>query len=145
MMFASSSGVDRPGAVAMSPRTNGRAVRRAGLLMLFLALAAQASAQNAIVTENLLAGSPSSQWDVSGAGDQSIQGFATDISVNKGSTVLFKIDTDASAYRIDIYRLGYYRGNGARLVGTGVITAALPQNQPSPLTNSSTGLVDCGN
>jgi len=92
-----------------------------------------------------LPGNPSSQWDVSGAGDLSIQGFATDISVNKGETVHFKIKTDASAYTINIYRIGYYQGNGARKVGTGVVTATLPQTQPADLYNSATGLTDCGN
>ncbi|HEY6506170.1 MAG TPA: N,N-dimethylformamidase beta subunit family domain-containing protein, partial [Chitinophagaceae bacterium] len=102
-------------------------------------------AQNPIVTENALTGNPASEWDIAGAGDLSIQGFATDISVNKGQTVHFKIKTDASAYTIDIYRLGYYNGNGARKVGTGTITATLPQTQPDPLTDAVTGLVDCGN
>jgi hypothetical protein len=37
-----------------------------------------------------------SEWDVSGAGDPSIQGFATDISVNKGETVSFKVKTDSA-------------------------------------------------
>src|SRR3954471_18606357 len=90
-------------------------------------------AQNAIVNENQLPGNPSTEWDISGAGDLSIQGFATDISVNKGETVQFKIKTDASSYSISIYRLGYYDGNGARQVGTGVITASLPQTQPVDL------------
>ncbi|HEY6505430.1 MAG TPA: N,N-dimethylformamidase beta subunit family domain-containing protein [Chitinophagaceae bacterium] len=103
------------------------------------------SAQNPIVTENALPGNPSSEWEISGAGDLSIQGFATDISVNKGQTVRFKINTNASAYTIDVYRLGYYNGNGARHVGTGTITATLPQTQPSPITETETGLVDCGN
>src|SRR5687768_17510074 len=53
--------------------------------------------QNPIVCENLLAGAPASEWQVVGAGDSSIQGFATDISVNRGSTVRFKIDTTATA------------------------------------------------
>ena len=48
---------------------------------------------NAIVCENSKAGTDQSIWDVSGAGDASIQGFATDISVNHGETVHFKIDT----------------------------------------------------
>ena len=48
----------------------------------------------------------------------SIQGFATDISVDQGQTVDFKIDTDSTDYRIDIYRLGYYGGLGARKVAT---------------------------
>jgi hypothetical protein len=64
------------------------------------------------VQENAQTGSASSEWDVSGAGDPSIQGFATDISVNKGETVSFKVKTDSSNYRIDIYRLGYYGGAG---------------------------------
>src|SRR5437762_6084971 len=74
---------------------------------------------NAIVTENQLAGTPQSTWGVNGAGDPSILGFATDISVNHGQTVSFKIDDHANApYHIDIYRMGYYQGNGARLMTT---------------------------
>src|ERR1700716_79770 len=88
-------------------------------------------AQNAIVTENLKTGNPASEWDISGAGDLSIQGFATEISVNKGQTIHFKINTDASSYTINVYRMGYYGGMGARKVGTGIITATLPQNQPN--------------
>ena len=76
----------------------------------------------------------------------SIQGFATDISVDQGQTVHFKIDTDATDYRLDIYRLGYYGGDGARKVATVQPSAALPQNQPACLTTRpTTGLVDCGN
>src|SRR5689334_7082790 len=100
---------------------------------------------NPIACENALQGNPASEWDISGAGDASIQGFATDISVNKGETVHFKINTDATAYTIDIYRIGYYQGNGARKVGTGVITATLPQSQPADLYDPTTGLTDCGN
>jgi hypothetical protein len=100
---------------------------------------------NPIVCENSKPGNPSSQWDISGSGDPSIQGFATDISVNQGETVHFKINTDASAYRIDIYRLGYYAGLGARMVASITPSAALPQNQPSCLSDTGTGLVDCGN
>ena len=47
---------------------------------------------NPIVAENCLPGTPPSQWDVSGAGDASIQGFATQISVNRGETVHFKVE-----------------------------------------------------
>lgn len=105
----------------------------------------QVLAQNAIVIENAKTGNPASEWQISGAGDPSIQGFATDISYNKGETARFKIKTSARAYTIAIYRLGFYQGNGARLQGTGTVTATLPQSQPNCLTNSSTGLIDCGN
>ena len=73
---------------------------------------------NPIVAENCLPGADRSTWDVSGAGDPTIQGFATDISVNKGQTVSFKVNTTGTKYRLDIYRMGYYAGLGARLVAT---------------------------
>lgn len=103
-------------------------------------------AANAITIENQLAGTPQSTWDVSGAGDATIRGFATDISKNVGQTISFKInDTANAAYHIDIYRMGYYQGNGARLVATIPSSQVTRQVQPTPLTDTNTGLLDCGN
>lgn len=99
---------------------------------------------NAIACENQLPGNPESEWDVAGVGDPTIQGFATQMSVNAGSQVQFKIDTDAPAYLIKIYRLGWYQGNGARLVDTIAPSASLPQNQPACATDESTQIYDCG-
>ena len=65
--------------------------------------------------------------------------------MSDGEDVSFKIKTDAVDYRIDIYRMGYYGGNGARKVATIGPLAQLPQVQPPCLTNAATGLVDCGN
>ncbi len=99
-----------------------------------------------ISQENALLGTPQSQWDISGAGDASIQGFATDISVNQGQTVSFKInDTAVAPYHIDIYRMGWYQGNGARLVTSIASGQTLDVNQPAPLSDATTGLVNCGN
>ncbi|URD49591.1 DUF4082 domain-containing protein [Chroococcidiopsis sp. CCNUC1] len=103
-----------------------------------------AAPTNAIAAENCLTGNPSTEWDISGVGDTSIQGFASDISVNRGETVNFKIKTNATSYRLDIYRMGYYRGMGARKVTT-VQVLNRPQSQPNCLTDTATGLVDCGN
>ena len=100
---------------------------------------------NDIVCENLKPGTPSSTWQISGSGDSSIQGFATDISVNRGQTVSFKIKSDASSYHLDIYRMGYYGGNGARMIATVSPSASLPQSQPACLTDAATKLYDCGN
>jgi len=96
---------------------------------------------NPIVCENNNPGTDPSIWDVSGAGDASIQGFPTDISVAPGSTQQFKVDTSAS-YTVDIYRMGYYGGDGARKITTVPVT---PRSQPSCLSSAATGLVDCGN
>ncbi len=105
------------------------------------------NSSNPVVAENCLAGSPSSEWETKtfDKGDPSIQGFSTDISVNQGGTVHFKIDTNASAYTIDIYRMGYYGGMGARKVTSITPSAHLPQTQPACLSDTSTGLTDCGN
>lgn len=115
------------------------------LMLLFIVLSGLRShSQNPIVTENALPGNPSSEWDITGAGDLTIQGFATDLSVDNGSTVQFKINvTDGASYNVKIYRLGYYQGNGARLItDLGNFTGTI---QPAPLVDAVAGLVDCGN
>ena len=100
-------------------------------------------APNEVVLENQKPGNPESEWGIDGAGSSNIEGFATDISTNRGQTVNFKINTNSNNYRIDIYRLGYYGGMGARKVDTIQHTGV--QSQPTPLRDSTTGLVDAGN
>ena len=118
---------------------------------------------NRIAQENCLAGAPRSEWDLAftdvaaSAGDPSIQGFTTEFSVNRTATsgpaqVRFKVNTTAAKYRLQIYRMGYYGGMGARRIATvtqptgpGTVTSDLTgTNQPACLTED-TGLIDCGN
>jgi hypothetical protein len=99
---------------------------------------------NAIVCENAQPGVTPSEWDIEGAGDPSIQGFATDISVDAGQRIDFKIDTDAAAYDIEIYRTGWYQGKGARKIDDVVPSAMLPQAQDECLSDVTTELYDCG-
>src|SRR5260370_37262785 len=110
------------------------------------AAASCSSPSNAIEAENCKVGNPASQWDLPGAdaGDVSIQGYVTDISVNVGQAVYFKVNTNASAYTIDIYQMGYYGGMGARKVGSILPSVALPQTQPACTVDGTTGLIDCG-
>jgi hypothetical protein len=116
-----------------------------GLLLLAsgMSFASCTAPQNAIEAENCNPGT--TEWDVSGSGDPTIQGFATDISVNVGQTISFKVKTTASNYHIDIYRMGYYGGTGGRYITTIQPSAQLPQTQPACLTDSTTQLYDCGN
>ncbi|WP_338304873.1 N,N-dimethylformamidase beta subunit family domain-containing protein, partial [Bradyrhizobium ottawaense] len=103
---------------------------------------------NPIVLENQKQGTSPNIWQIDpGADSTKIQGFTTAISTNIGGTVQFKINnqTGNPNYRIDIYRLGYYGGNGARLITTVQHQAATSVVQPAPLKNASTGLVDAGN
>jgi len=103
------------------------------------------SPANEIVAENCKPGSPPIEWDIDTAGDPSIQGFATEISIDQGQTVFFKIKTDSTDYRLDIYRMSYYGGMGARLVDTLEPSATLPLEQPECLNDPATRLFDCGN
>jgi hypothetical protein len=120
----------------------------ATLLVVLPATAAAAdpcgSGGNPVACENTQTGTPSSTWDVSGSGSTTIQGFATQMSVNVGETERFKVKTTATSYRLDIYRMGYYGGNGARLIAASVNNVGR-QTQPACLSNATTGLIDCGN
>ncbi len=99
---------------------------------------------NPIVAENELPGTPESVWDVPDP-SSNIEGFAVQFSVDVGQTVQFKVNTDASAYHLDIYRIGYYQGDGARLVTTVEPSAALPQDQPDPNFDLATNSTDASN
>ena len=97
-----------------------------------------------IACENTQPGDPPSDWQVSGAGDAALQGFATQMSVKAGDVVSFKVDATASAYHVDILRFGYYQGTVRAQVAT--LTGPFPmRTQPACTTDSTTGLVDCGN
>jgi len=71
----------------------------------FSAVASCTAPRNAIEAENCLPGNSPNQWYVYGTGSTNIQGFTTDISVNAGETVYFKVSTIFPLYRIDIYRM----------------------------------------
>jgi hypothetical protein len=103
-----------------------------------------AGSTNAIVLENMKQGSPESEWLI-GTADSSIEGFAVQFTINHGQKIDFKINTDSKNYRIDIYRIGYYNGDGARKVGTINKSLTTAQSQPIPLFDPSRNLVDAGN
>ena len=88
-----------------------------------------AAAANPIVCENALPGDKPSNWQIQGVGNANLQGFATSMSVDAGETEHFKIDTTASSYKIEILRLGYYNGDGARVVASNISPTAV-QDQP---------------
>ena len=81
---------------------------------------------NAIALENAKQGNPESEWGLVNGASRSIEGFAADMSYNLGQSVDFKINTAASSYRIDIYRMGYYGGRDARWKGEGGGKSAAP-------------------
>jgi hypothetical protein len=101
------------------------------------------SAPNPVVCENALPGDPMADWYTPNAYGE-IQGFPDQISYQIGDTVNLKIQSPVS-YTVTILRLGWYGGDGARIMD-GSPTQTFPaQTQPSCASDSSTGNVDCGN
>lgn len=99
---------------------------------------------NKLVAENCKPGNPREEWDVYNAGDPTIQGFASQASVNLGERIDFKVKTHSPKYRIDIYRTGWYGGRGARLMQSIRPSVPIPQAQPECRIHNQTRLVDCG-
>lgn len=85
---------------------------------------------------------PADQWEA-GLGNPALAGFATRMSSTPGQTVSFKVKA-TTAYHVDILRLGYYGGAGARRWA-----ANLPGTQSAQtaclMPEASSGLIDCGN
>lgn len=96
------------------------------------------------MAENALPGNPISEWGVPDFRDNRIAGFSTNMSINSGETVRFKIDVQGGAsYNLKIYRIGYYGGNGGRLIENfGTLSGTA---QPAGISDPVTGLLDCGN
>ena len=100
-----------------------------------------------IACENTLPGDPPSDWQVSGAGDSTIQGFATSMSVNVGRHGVLQ-DQHPRDRRTTSTSCGSATTRAtapARSSANMPPTATLPQTQPACLNDATTGLVDCGN
>ena len=100
---------------------------------------------NPIPAENAKPGTPISVWDIAPrrpAAPTTSKASRTNISYDVGQTAQFKITARHVGYRMDIYRMGWYQGNGARLVAsiTGLPAAT---GQTACTTQPTTGLVDC--
>jgi hypothetical protein len=110
---------------------------------------AEAAAPNPIQVENANPGSPS--WFRTGlpGGSQEhfVYAYASSVTVGAGDLLQFHVQTDPAArYRVEIYRLGWYGGVGARL------EACIPSctgdklgvPQPIPAPDAATGEVQPG-
>ncbi|MEU4558528.1 N,N-dimethylformamidase beta subunit family domain-containing protein [Actinoplanes sp. NPDC023936] len=105
-----------------------------------------------VAAENLLPGTARATWDLTSpnlGGHPDLQGFCDGLSVNVGETANFKIGSVSAAWSAEVFRLGWYNGDGARSYGTVTPTSgqlAASQAQPAPAdVDPSTTLIsaDC--
>lgn len=75
------------------------------------------------------------------ATNHEIEGYASLTSVNRGSWIQLFVNTPAPAYNVDIYRMGWYKGAGARRVMSTLTLSGTAQPQPTP--DPTTGLIEC--
>jgi hypothetical protein len=134
------------------PALDRWSVACAATLLVLLALLASparsdaACTLNAVACENQNTGDDPGTWEINGAGNPDLQGYATTQSVNPGSTINFKVKSTTANYRVDILRLGYYGGAGARRWATNIVpsNASGSTSQAPCRIFSDTGLIDCG-
>lgn len=99
---------------------------------------AQGTSPSPVATENQLPGSVG--WDSGQPGVGVIEGFADTTSVQPGGRVRVFVQSRA-LYRVEIYRLGWYRGAGARLHH---VSGALEASQQPPCSqDEATRMISC--
>jgi YD repeat-containing protein len=88
-------------------------------------------------------------WQLSAEPSPNLGGYTTQTSVDLGESVTLKIGRDApvssnKTVDIAVYRMGYYAGDGGRLVNSATKVAINNDFTCKPM-NETTGEVDCGN
>jgi hypothetical protein len=95
---------------------------------------------NPIQLENLKEGTR--EWSLANpASNREIEGYASRTSVGRGESIALFVNTSDPSYIIDLFRLGWYGGLGARrMIPT---TWHSGVRQPQPSFDAGTGLVAC--
>ncbi|MGH9377832.1 MAG: N,N-dimethylformamidase beta subunit family domain-containing protein [Terriglobia bacterium] len=95
---------------------------------------------NPVTAENDKPGDGS--WRLSNpAGSREIEGYASAVSVNLGEEISFFVNTAEPSYTLEVFRMGWYGGAGARKMASSVTRAG--RLQPTPFPDPETGLIEC--
>ncbi|MDJ0693760.1 N,N-dimethylformamidase beta subunit family domain-containing protein [Mastigocoleus sp. MO_188.B34] len=95
---------------------------------------------NPIIIENQKIGSDN--WHLTNpATNHEIEGYASLTSVNRASQIELFVNTQDPAYTIEIFRMGWYGGKGARQVTPTITRKGI--EQPAPIVDRATGLIEC--
>src|ERR1700730_13689605 len=97
-------------------------------------------ARNPTVLENEKEGS--ADWEITATAEGGeIEGYASATSVEGGGAIDLFVSTLDPDYRIDVFRMGWYGGAGARRAAGPIVRPGI--RQPVPLPDPTTGLVEC--
>jgi hypothetical protein len=98
-------------------------------------------AANLIQYENSRPGTK--DWTTGGkdATNGEIEGYASPSSVNRGESVRIYVNTPEPSYTLQVFRMGWYGGNGGRRVWGPVTLPGIAQPIPTP--DPVTGLIEC--
>ncbi len=120
--------------------TNTVSATASGIGSLTFSANANPANSNAIYLENQKPGSTG--WQIPKSPQSDIAGYAAATSVNKGGSLPIKVSlAQPGNYTIDLYRLGYYGGQGGRLIlSSGQLSGI---TQPACSFDSSTRKVEC--
>lgn len=114
--------------------------RLAVLFAMAIACAAEVQAANPVQLENAKPGT--SDWMLfSESTNGEIEGYGSAMSVNQGESINFYVSTTAASYNIEIFRMGWYGGLGARRITSPVTRTGRLQTMPTP--QPQTGLIEC--
>jgi len=95
---------------------------------------------NPIAMENLKEGAM--DWELTDpANKNEIEGYASDTSINRGEQISFYVNTADPTYTLEVFRLGWYSGKGARRMMGAVTLPGIKQPLPQP--DPTTGLIEC--
>jgi hypothetical protein len=95
---------------------------------------------NATALENERLGTVA--WEItSPALAREIEGYASRTSINRGGAIELFVSTVDPSYTIDVFRMGWYGGAGARHVAGPISRSGIKQPMPPP--DPQTGLVEC--
>ena len=93
----------------------------------------------AIIAENARTGT--AWWVTTNQNAGDIEGYADQVSAQVGETVTLRVNTKASTFHVEAFRMGYYQGIGARRVWT---SAEVPgSRQAAPTLIAPTNTVEC--
>ncbi|HZU42190.1 MAG TPA: N,N-dimethylformamidase beta subunit family domain-containing protein, partial [Terriglobales bacterium] len=111
------------------------------LLLSLCLLIPHLSAVNRIVTENERPGT--GDWNSGTFNIDRIAGFTSRVSVTTNDTLAFYVSASSAQFEIQIYRMGWYKGAGGRLVAS---SGALTQvQQPACTSDPESLMISCAN